>query len=77
VLPAPLQVLTARPAPALGCLLFPCMAKGQQYYDDEAGVEVRLVQVGTRGRRRQHAPPLHHWAFGIRMSLGSKLLFRG
>ena len=39
-----LQVLSGEPSPVYGCLLFPCVAKGQRYYE-EPHVESSMVQV--------------------------------
>ncbi|EFN59225.1 expressed protein [Chlorella variabilis] len=42
------MVLDVKPAPVYGCLLFPCVAKGQRYYD-EADVETQMVQSNFPG----------------------------
>ncbi len=38
------QVLTKQPSPVYGCLMFPCVAKGSRYYEEE-GVESNLLKV--------------------------------
>lgn len=33
-----------QPCPVYGCLMFPCVAKGSRYYEEE-GVESKIMKV--------------------------------
>lgn len=60
------QVLTMQPNPVYGCLVFPCVAKGSRYYEEE-GVESNILQVrilfadagGCGGREDTRRRPAH------------------